>query len=128
MDEWNSYGEGMKVDRYATDWGLASFLIGGLLVSMAPAQLIFNLLYFKSGAYLGPRAEMDAQKIATVVYAVGIGAVLAVSLFAGLRGLSAARRRKQPAALPLVGILATGLAALMWTGLTFHIMAIQGWF
>ena len=108
-------------DRRAAEWGLASVVLGGLLVVTSPIILIVNILM----AALGPRSlGMSADEIKLGTF--GFFTVLVLLLALGLTGLvfggvslSHARSRNQTVALGLAGLLvcAVGFLALLIVGI-----------
>jgi hypothetical protein len=128
VDEWDALGPGMKIDRRSTDWGLASLTIGGFFLIMAPIQLIFNDFYWCFGIFRADRQEIEIGRVAALLVGGAFVALQAFALYAGFRGLSLARANNHPAALPLGGILVSGLDILLWLGLTVNLLAILGTF
>lgn len=128
MDEWNELGPGMKLDRRAFEWGLLSMLIGGCFLIMSPIMLTFTMLYWVQAVRFHTRFEMDLIRIATVVIGLAFLALIAFGAFAAFRGLGLARASKQPAALPLGGLLVCLLDLVLWVGEAVCLMAVLGMF
>jgi hypothetical protein len=128
VDEWDALGPGMKIDRRSTDWGLVSLGIGGFFLIMAPIQLIFNDFYWCFGIHRADRQEIELGRVIAPVVGGTFVALQGFSVYAGFRGLSLARESNHPTALPLGGILVSGLDIILWIGLTANLLAILGVF
>jgi hypothetical protein len=107
-------------DHRAAEWGLASVLLGGLLVVTAPIILIVNILM----ASIGPSAlgmDPGAIKLATIGFVI-VGLLLlglgGTGVAFGLASLSAARSGNQSIALGLTGLIVSvvGVFALIVVG------------
>jgi hypothetical protein len=108
-------------DRRAAEWGLASVLIGALLVLGSPVLLIVNILM----AAFGPSAlgmNLGAIRLATIGFVAVLGLLLALGVMGvvfGVYSLVAARPRGQSIALGLTGLLicVVGLVMLIVVGI-----------
>jgi hypothetical protein len=98
----------------AAEWGLASLLGGGFLFLGAPIILVFDFHFYQAG-----RDYLDTHDMREA-FAAGILAVLLlwagciVSILFGAKGLLAASAHRQPAALPLAGVLFSAGALVAW--------------
>lgn len=128
MDEWDALGTGMKVDRRATDWGLASLGVCGCMLIMAPIQLIFNDFYWSVGIHHAARDEIQQARMVAPLVAFGFLGLIGFGIFCGARGMSVARATGQAVALPLAGVVVGCLDMLLWIGLSINLMAILGMF
>jgi hypothetical protein len=100
--------------RHAGEWGLASLVLGGLIVIVAPITLIFNLLLWMGRQQAVPPEHMrlaysGALAALIVVFVLGI-----VGLVFGVRGLVSAAVRRQPAGLAVGGVIVNAAALLLW--------------
>ena len=116
--------DGITIDRHAAEWGLASSILGGVFVVIAPIVLMLSAWLWTSGWDRLPGRERDWIRVAVVVglCLVAIACVLAVVF--GLIGLSSARLRNQPRALALTGIILGIFACLFWTFVGIDLLAI----
>ncbi len=109
--------------RAASEWGLASLLLGGLLAVMALLILQINLQIF-----LSPRSwsRDDVRPIhdVAIVGAIILAGLTSASLAFGIRSLLLAYKYKEPAALGWAGVLVSTLALLMWIGAFIDLFAI----
>lgn len=128
MDDWGPLGPSMKIDRRATDWGLASLAVGGLFLLMAPVQLIFNSLYWSIGRHHAAPGEIQQARIAGTVAGLAFVGLIGFGIVCGFRGLGLARQTGQAAALPLAGIVIGFVDVVLWLGLSVHLLAILGMF
>ena len=128
MDDWDAHGPALRIERRATDWGLASLAIGGFFVITAPIQLFFNSFYWSIGIHRADRQEIEIARVVCPLIGLSYLCLIGFGLYAGLRGLSYARSTNHPAALPLGGILVCGLDIILWIGLTLNLCAILGMF
>jgi hypothetical protein len=128
VDEWDALGPGMKVDRRATDWGLASLGIGGLFLLMAPIQLIFNDFYWSVGILRADRQEIVIARVVTPLVGLAYLGLIGLGIYCGFRGLAVARPTQQAPALPLAGMAVGFVDIVLWLGLGFNLMAILGVF
>jgi hypothetical protein len=128
VDEWDPIGPGMKIDRRATDWGLASLGLGGLFLLMAPIQLFFNDFYWSIGIHHADRQEIQIARVVTPVVGLAYLGLIGLSIYCGYRGLSIARATQQAPALPLAGMAVGCVDIVLWLGLGFNLMAILGVF
>ena len=126
MDEWDAFGPGMKIDRRATDWGLASLGICGLFLLMAPIQLIFNDFHYSVGIQRAARHEMQLARVVAPVVGVTFLGLVGFGIYCGFRGLAVARATQQAAALPLAGVVVGFVDVVLWIGLTVNLMGILG--
>jgi hypothetical protein len=124
VDEWDALGPGMKIDRRATDWGLASLGINGAFLIMAPVMLFFNDFYNTIGIHHADRMEIDGARIATVLVGLMFLGLIAFGIFCGFRGLGIARATQQAVALPLAGILVGFVVFVLWLALGLDLLAV----
>lgn len=124
MDEWDGLGPGMKIDRRATDWGLASLGINGAFLIMAPVMLFFNDFYNTIGIHQANEMEIDGGRIATVVIGVMFLGLIGFGIYCGFRGLGIARTTQQAVALPLAGILVGFVVLVLWLALGLDLLAV----
>jgi hypothetical protein len=124
VNEWDALGPGMKIDRRATDWGLASLGINVAFLIMAPVMLFFNDFYNTIGIHSADRTEIDGGRIATVVIGIMFLGLIAFAIYCGFRGLSIARQTEQAVALPLAGILVGFVVFFLWLALGLDLLAV----
>lgn len=124
MDEWEALGPGMKIDRRATDWGLASLAINTAFLIMAPVMLFFNDFYNCFGIQRADQFELKGARIVTVLTGVAFLVLIAFATFCGFRGFRIARSTEQCVALPLAGIVVGFVVAVLWLGLTLDLLAV----
>src|SRR3954464_5015232 len=87
VDEWEALGPGMKIDRRATDWGLAALGINGAFLIMAPVMLFFNDFYAVIGIHHAAPNEVETARIAGVVIGALFLGLIGFGIFCGFRGL-----------------------------------------
>ncbi len=124
MDEWEALGPGMKLDRRATDWGLASLGINGAFLIMSPVMLFFNDFYNCIGIHHADRFEIDGARVVTVLVGLAFLGLIGFAIYCGFRGLSIARSTQQAVALPLAGIAVGIVVFVLWLGLTIDLLAV----
>ena len=124
MDEWEALGPGMKIDRRATDWGLASLGINGAFLIMSPVMLFFNDFYNTIGIHHADRTEIDGARIATVLVGLMFLGLIGFGIFCGFRGLGIARATQQAIALPLAGTLVGFVVFVLWLALGLDLLAV----
>jgi hypothetical protein len=123
--EWSGIPEEKR--RQGFEWGLASAVMGGVFMLMAPIQLIANMLLFQ---WIGRSLGETDVKIALVVAMVGVPGIVCAclaSLLFGVRGLRRARWYDQPAGIPIAGILLSSGALFLWVLVGVDIFAILLW-
>jgi hypothetical protein len=128
MDEWEALGPGMKIDRRATDWGLASLGINVAFLIMAPIMLFFNDFYWSIGVHHADRNEIELGRIACVVVGLSFLGLISFGIFCGFRGIGIARATQQAVALPLAGILVGFVVFVLWLAMGLNLLAILGTF
>jgi hypothetical protein len=128
VNEWDALGPGMKIDRRATDWGLASLGINGAFLIMAPIMLIFNDFYWSIGIHHADQNEIHTGRIACMVIGLAFLGLISFGIFCGFRGLGIARATEQAVALPLAGILIGFVVFVLWLAIGINLMAILGTF
>jgi hypothetical protein len=102
-------------------WGLASLLIGAVLILAALMTLIFNVLLWQSGPRGMPRM---AALIGTVI---GLAAVLGLAGFgivAGLKGRSRTPLNSPPSPLATAGVVTGSTALVLWLLIGFDLLLI----
>jgi hypothetical protein len=124
MDEWEALGPGMKIDRRATDWGLASLGINGAFLIMAPVMLFFNDFYNCIGLQHADRMEVEWGRVATVVVGLMFLGLIGFAIYCGFRGLGIARATQQAVALPLAGIVVGFVVGILWLALGLDLLAV----
>jgi hypothetical protein len=98
----------------AAHWGLASLLVGGLILLGTVGMTVATLLMSTAG----PRAlHLDANEVYAVLIFLVVGEVLGILLGVaaigfGIAGLVWARVRREPIALGLAGLLVGILATI----------------
>jgi|GEM_PF-5883002 len=100
-------------DRAAAEWGLASLLLGGVLVLTAMLMLHINL-----HMYHNPRAWWP-NDVRPLRYVVGVGSLAlagltSASLAFGIRAILLAHRLRQPSALAWAGAMIALFAGFLW--------------
>jgi hypothetical protein len=124
VDEWDALGPGMKIDRRATDWGLASLGINGAFLVMSPVMLFFNDFYSAIGIHHANRMEIDGARIGVVVVGIVFLGLIGFGIFCGFRGLGIARTTHQAVALPLAGIVVGFVDFALWLALGIDLLAV----
>jgi hypothetical protein len=119
-----------QAHQAGAQWGLASLLLGGLLIPTAGIALIAVILM----AWIGPsQLGMNQTSITLATYGGGIASLLLLALgvcgivFASI-GLARARRDNQPLALPLAGLLASIAGLLLMLMVALDAFAVIDWF
>jgi hypothetical protein len=128
VDDVDAFGPALRIDRRATDWGLASLGICGLFLLMAPIQLFFNDFYWSFGIQRADRQEIEIARVVGPLVGLGFEVLIVFGIVCGFRGLGIARSTQQAAALPLAGIVVGIVDVVLWLGLTINLMAILGVF
>jgi hypothetical protein len=98
-----------------TQGGLASLLMGGLLVLTAPLMLIISILMAAFGPD-GLHMSRSEVVLATIGFCVTFGLMLTVGvvgLVLGALSLMTARARRQPYTLPLAGLIVCALGLIL---------------
>lgn len=101
--------------RHAAEWGLASLLLNGFMVILAPLALIEWSTVVSVHAVRWDRSSLMAICVSLTVCEFGVVFLLVVGLIQGVIGLKMAWRQDTPSALPMAGML-TGIVGLVfWT-------------
>ena len=108
--------------RHAAEWGLASLLLGGLLVIMGMLEMQINQQMY------GPH-RLSANDAHPIVYAAILGALLlagmtSASIAFAIRSLVLAIKHSQPSALGWAGLMISTFALLLWIGTFIDLFAI----
>jgi hypothetical protein len=120
--------DGITIDRHAAEWGLASSILGGVFVIIAPIVLMLNAWLWSSGWDHLRGRERDWIRVGVVVGLCFVAFVCVLAVVFGLIGLSSARLRSQPKALPLAGIILGVFSCLIWTIVGIDLLAIVRFF
>ncbi len=111
--ETNESQDNSKRDRAAAEWGLASLLMGGVLVMTAMLMLHINL-----HMYHNPRAwwpdDVRSLRYVGIVGSFELAGLTGASLTFGIRGVLLANRLRQPSALAYAGVLISTFALFLW--------------
>ena len=126
MDEWDALGHGMKIDRRATDWGLASLGVTGAFLIMAPIMLIFNDFYWSIGIHHADRQEIASVRVACPIVGLAFLGLICFGIFCGFRGIGVARTSQHAVALPLAGVVVGFVDFFIWLAMGINLMAIIG--
>lgn len=104
----------------ASEWGLASVLIGCTMVLAAPTTMVFNVLLW----HFGP-ANLD-RRLAFAGSIVGLSALLFVCLFGIGAGYVGCTQQKgwRPSPLPMAGFVISLTAFVLWIVVAVDLMAI----
>jgi hypothetical protein len=113
MDVTNELEGNARYDRAAAESGLASLLLGGVLVLTAMLMLHINLHMFHN-----PRAWSPGD-VQPLRYVIGVGALAltaltGASLAFGIRGVLLAYRHRQTSALAWAGVMISTFAGILW--------------
>jgi hypothetical protein len=103
-------------------WGLASLLIGAVLILAALMTLIFNVLLWQSGHRPMPRM------LALIGMVIGLVAVLGLAWFgisAGLKGRSRTPLHSPPSPLATAGVVTGSIALILWLLIGFDLLIIM---
>jgi hypothetical protein len=120
----NPYTEPEPASRPAFEWGLASLLTGLTLLAMTPGALLVNAYVWTQAYDTLNDADRGIARVAAFAGLVFFPALAAISGLFGLVGFIAASTRRQPAALPLAGMLVSSADFFLWIGLFVHLLAI----
>lgn len=102
--------------RAMSEAGLASLVLGALLVVTAPLVILVNIFlahYMPSGLHMGPR---DVA-FATIGLVAGVILVMTLGVFGlvfGIRGLLVVRVGREPRTLAWAGVLTSGVGLFLW--------------
>jgi hypothetical protein len=102
-------------------WGLASLMIGAVLVLAAPVASIFNVVFWRSGPSGLPKVP------AFVGAVVGLGVILGLAGFgiaAGLKGRHRAPGELRPSPLATAGVVTGAAAMILWIVVAIDLLAI----
>jgi hypothetical protein len=112
--DWSGDEPKAGTTRHATDWGQAALLLGGVLLLLAPLMMIVMILAVAIAVPLWGPSEIRTVSIVFAIPLVCLVALSILSLIAAILGLKAAVSRRQPAGLPVSGLL-VGLVALLFS-------------
>lgn len=101
--------------RYAAEWGLASLILAGFMTLMAVLMFMLLIGYLILIQAVRP-SRFDVQLAVGITSALTAlcCAVAFVGIVAGWIGVRAAWARCQPGGLPVVGLVLSLLAFLLW--------------
>jgi hypothetical protein len=109
--------------RYAGEWGLASLLLGGVLVLAALFMLMTLIWYLILINQVRPsRTDIRLAVVITGVLTGLFVVVCTVSVTCGVVGVRAAWARCQPGGLPVAGLVLSLLALLLWAAVAFSLI------
>lgn len=112
-------------DRAAAEWGLASLLMGGVLVLTAMLMLHLNL-----HMYHNPRAwwpnDVRALRYVVLVGSVALVGLTGASVAFGVRGVLLAHRRRHPSALAWAGVQIAIFAGFLWIVTLVNFFSVTG--
>jgi hypothetical protein len=108
--------EAREAHRFGFEWGLASTAFGATLLIASPTALLFCVYFWGSGrGGVGlSYSEARMANIAGIVVCAGAMIMSVLGLYFGSRGLGRARQARQPAALPVCGVLLCLAALIVW--------------
>jgi len=109
------------VPQRSTEWGLASLVLGGIMLLMAPLLLIAFAVAV-GVHYRDWGRDTLAGFILFVSGTFCMCPLYIMAFLAGLLGVRAAMKSKNPAGLPVSGILVSVVAALLWLFVMIHII------
>jgi hypothetical protein len=92
-------------------WGLASLLIGAVLIVAALTTLIFNVILWKSGPSGIPRFT---ALIGTVIGLVAVLGLASFGIAAGLKGRNRTAFDFPPSPLATAGVVTGSAAMILW--------------
>jgi hypothetical protein len=97
---------------HGTEWGLASLVAAGACLLLCPGALLVWISYVHAPFWSHP----DHRTISVVLLACHFLALglTAMALAFAIVGLTAARRQQTPIALPLTGLIVSGVTLLFW--------------
>jgi hypothetical protein len=110
----------------AADAGLASLILGALLVIVSPITIIITILL----ASIGPaRMNMGPPDIAyaTVALIAGLVLIFVLGVFGlifGIRSLLAARSRGQSRSLGWVGVITNSIGLVLWIMASVNLITV----
>jgi hypothetical protein len=109
--------------RYAAEWGLASLLMGSVMVLAALLMLITLIWYLILISQVRPsRSDVRLAVTITGVLTGLFVVVCAVGVTCGVVGVRAAWARCQPGGLPVAGLVLSLLAFLLWLAVGFSLI------
>jgi hypothetical protein len=100
--------------RVAAEWGLASVLMGGVLVVCCPIMLIFDWLSYSGSSSALSGSDLKTSRLAAVFVYVMVIAFGGAALGFGIRAWQAAAAHRQPLGLALAGVFTSGVGLLLW--------------
>ena len=92
-------------------WGLASLIIGSVVLMASPVLLVFNTIFANQGRY---RVPMGLAWTASIIGVVTILAIGIASIVFGSRGWHIAGRQRQCPALAVAGTFMSIAAVISW--------------
>ena len=104
-------GESAQAFGSGAQWGLASLVIGSVILLASPVLLAFNTIFAHSGRYGLPLG------LAWTASMIGWSALLilaGVNVWFGIHGWRLSRQHNQPVAFGVAGTLMAGAAVLGW--------------
>jgi hypothetical protein len=111
------------LDRSASESGLASILMGGVLSILAMLTLQLNLRLFLSPPVWGP-ADLRLLQQAAIGGGVVLILLCAISTSISVRGLFSGYRCGTSTALAWAGLLLSLLALLLWIGAAVDLYSV----
>jgi hypothetical protein len=110
--------------RLAAEWGLASLMMSAVLFLAAPITLVFNFLFYQAGPEYLSTSDIRLAFPAGILAVLVMWAVCVVSALFGVKGIVAAFGQRQPAGLPLAGVVLSGAALVLWLIVGIDLAAI----
>jgi hypothetical protein len=101
-------------ERRAAEWGLASMVLGAVLVLLGPPTLLLEHVLESSDFRGMTRLEIRLAGIGGVMAAIILLVSAVMGFVFGIWSMGAAQRTEAPPARGLVGILLCGLAVFIW--------------
>ena len=111
--------------RHAAEWGLASLIMGSVVVIIAPVTLLLNIWLWVF------RRDVIPPEHLRLAYNGLLGGIILVFVLAllgivfGIRGLVLAAVRYQPAGLAAAGIIVSTIALFLWIFVSIDLIMIM---
>jgi hypothetical protein len=113
--------------RHASDWGLASLLIGCTLLLLFPlGMLVLSAIYLPRGPINDFRDdEIRLAALITDIAAYSLFGLASLAVLFGLVGLVSGFARGQPVGLPTAGLVVGLISVVLWLMMLLAVAAIK---
>jgi hypothetical protein len=103
------------------EWGLASLMIGVVLILAAPVALIFNVVFWRSGPSGVPKVPAFVGAVLGLLVILGLAGF---GIAAGLKGRHRAPDDSRPSPLATAGVVTGAAAMILWLVVGIDLLAI----